>query len=70
MIMARAVLHLEKGVSLEAIGRPGEVLNEARQVLATAQLCVERVLIQDGDDGSLRQVMETLHQWEKAASKL
>ena len=66
--MSRAVLHIKDAdASLEAIGRRGEVLNETRQVLATAALCVEAVLSEHGDDGSLRQTAETLRQWERAA---
>lgn len=66
--MPRAVLHLEEGVSLETIGRREEVLNEAKQVLATAQLCVETVLSEYGDDGGdLEKTAETLRQWKRAA---
>jgi len=68
--MARCKLHLGDGMALEAIGRTEEVLNETKQVLATAQLCVERVILEDGDDGTLRQVSQTLDLWRRASGRL
>jgi len=46
------------------------VLGEARQVLATAQLCVETVLAEHGDDGTLHQVSQTLDLWKQATDSV
>ena len=68
--MARCKLHIKDDLALEAIGRRGEVLGEARQVLATAQLCVETVLAEHGDDGTLHQVSQTLDLWKQATDSV
>lgn len=56
-------------LTLIARGHPATVLDETRQVLATARLCVEDRLAAYGDDDArtLGRTAETLRKWEEQA---